>query len=50
MNIEDLTVLLGKTRQEVEEMLKANDVIELNLKERKQKEETDSGKIEVLNQ
>lgn len=50
MNIEDLTVLLGKTRQEVEEMLKSNDVIELNLKERKQKEENDSGKIEVLDQ
>ena len=37
MRIEDLTKLLGKTRTEVEEMLKAQDVIELNLSERKSK-------------
>ncbi len=35
MKIEDLADLLGKTRLEVEEMLKASDVIELNLNERK---------------
>ena len=37
MRIEDLAKLLGKTRTEVEEMLKAQDVIELNLSERKSK-------------
>ena len=43
MRIDDLTKLLGKTRNEVEEMLKAQDVIELNLSERKSrcKEEDD---------
>lgn len=35
MNIEDLAELLGKTRLEIEEMLKDNDVIELKLSERK---------------
>ena len=48
MNIEDLTMLLGKSRQEVEGMLKSDDVIELKLKERKQKEENDSGEIKVI--
>ncbi|MBS3105878.1 hypothetical protein J4234_06510 [Candidatus Woesearchaeota archaeon] len=37
MRIEDLAKMLGKTRTEIEEMLKAQDVIELNLSERKQK-------------
>ena len=43
MKIEDLAEVLGKTKFEVEEMLKANDVIELNLSERKSrfKEEDD---------
>ena len=49
MNIADLTMLLGKSRQEVEDMLKSNDVIELNLKERKQKEVKNLGNIEVIN-
>ncbi len=35
MKIEDLAELMGKTRFEVEEMLKREDVIELNLNERK---------------
>lgn len=35
MKVEDLAELLGKTRFEVEQMLKTNDVIELNLNERK---------------
>ncbi len=34
MKIEDLAALLGKTRQEMEQMLKENDTIELNLTER----------------
>lgn len=37
MRIDDLARMLGKTRLEVEEMLKSNDVIELNLNERKQR-------------
>jgi len=37
LRIEDLAKMLGKTRTEIEEMLKAQDVIELNLSERKQK-------------
>ena len=37
MRIEELAKLLGKTRTEVEEMLNAQDVIELNLSERKSK-------------
>ena len=43
LKIEDLAKLLGKTRIEIEEMLKAQDVIELNLSERKSryKEEDD---------
>lgn len=33
MRIEDLARLMGKRREEVEEMLKASDVIELDLTE-----------------
>ena len=35
MKIEDLEYLLCKNKREVEEMLRTNDVIELNLNERK---------------
>ncbi len=35
LKIEDLADILGKTKWEVEEMLMANEVIELNLNERK---------------
>ena len=34
MKIEDLAKIMGKSKWEVEEMLKNNDVIELNLNER----------------
>ena len=34
MKIEDLAKIMGKTKWEVEEMLKKSDVIELNLNER----------------
>ena len=37
MKIEELCRLLGKSRLEVEEMLRTSDVIELNLSERKPK-------------
>ena len=49
MNIKDLTSLLGKTKQEVEEMLKSQDVISLNLGERSQRVVKEDGRIEVLN-
>jgi len=41
--VDDLAKLLGKSKWEVEEMLKKSDVIELNLNERRQryKEEDD---------
>ena len=35
LKIKDVAELLGKTRFEVKEMLKTNEVIELNLNERK---------------
>ena len=41
LKIEDLTKLLGKTRMEVEDMLRKRDVIDLNLNERKSKREDD---------
>lgn len=37
MRIDDLAELLGKTRVEIEEILKEQDIIELNLSERKSK-------------
>ena len=47
MKIGDLAELLGKTKFEVEEMLRKDDVIELNLNERKSKhfKENDDLKI-----
>lgn len=47
MKIEDLAKLMGKTRIEIEEILKNNDIIELKLSERKPryKEEGDDLKI-----
>ena len=47
MKIDDLAKLLDKTREELEEILKNNDVIELKLSERKsrQKEKFDDLKI-----
>lgn len=48
LKIDDLANLLGKTKWEVEQMLKTSDVIELNLNERKsrhRKEEDDELRI-----
>ena len=47
MKIDELAKLLDKTRMEIEEILKNNDVIELKLSERKarQKEKFDDLKI-----
>lgn len=49
MKIKDLASLLGKTEQDVEEMLKSQDVICLNLNEQSQKPAKEEGRIEVLN-
>lgn len=37
MKVEDLARILGKTRGEIEQMLSANDIIELNLNEKRQR-------------
>jgi len=37
LKIEDLAKIMGKSKWEVEEMLKTSDVIELNLNERRQR-------------
>ncbi len=47
MRIGDLAELLGKTRWEVEEMLKKNDVIELNLNERKSKHQKENDELKI---
>lgn len=48
MKIEDLALLLGKTRQETEEMLKENDIIELNLTEKNKSKVKESGEIKII--
>lgn len=47
LKLDDLAGLLGKTRFEVEEMLKSSDIIELNLNERKQRFEEDSDDLKI---
>ena len=48
MKIEDLASLLGKTKIEVEKMLKENDVIELNLTERNKQNAKESGEVKII--
>lgn len=48
MNLDDLASLMGKTRRQLEEDLKKNDVIELKLVERERREESDRGSIIIL--
>ena len=48
MNIDDLAFLMGKTRRQIEEELKRTDVIELNLAERENREETDGFSINFI--
>ena len=48
MKIEDLVFLLGKTRKEIEEMLKENEIIELNLTEKNKAESIEKGEIEIM--
>ena len=48
MNLNDLAFLMGKTRRQLEEDLKKNDVIELKLVERDTVRDIDACRIEVL--
>ncbi|MCH7974134.1 MAG: hypothetical protein IH949_09660 [Bacteroidetes bacterium] len=48
MKIEDIALLMGKTRQEMEEMLKQNDIIELNLTEKNNRKIRESGEIKIV--
>ncbi len=47
MKIEDLAELLGKTKLEVEEMLKGSDVIELKLSERKSRRGKEDDELKI---
>ena len=49
MNLNDLAFLMGKTRRQLEEDLKKNDVIELKLVERNNGATRDNFEIEILN-
>ena len=48
MKLDELAFLMGKTKLEVEEILKQNGVIELRLTEKSHKEIKDSGTIKIL--
>jgi len=48
MKLNDLASLMNKTKEELEEMLKQNDMIELKLTEKEDIEIKDSGGIEIL--
>ena len=41
LKIDELAELLGKSRQEIEEMLNSSDVIELNLRDKRQRAKKD---------
>lgn len=49
MNLDDLANLMGKSRQQIQAMLDAEDVIEVTLKDKRQSTLKDTGKIEILN-
>ena len=48
MNLDELAKLMGKTVDEVKEILDQNDVIELKLTEIENKKPTENGNIEIL--
>jgi len=48
MNIDDLSILMGKSRKELEEMLKQNEIIELKLTESINGMVKDKCKIEIM--
>lgn len=47
LKLDDLAKMLGKTRPEIEELLRNNDVIELNLNERKQRNKEDEDELKI---
>ena len=49
MNLADLAALMGKNINEVESMLKNQDVVEVKLNEGRARTSSDSGTIKVLN-
>jgi len=49
MKLEELALLMGKTKQQLIDELKSNDVIELKLVEKNNGAARDNFKIEVLN-
>tara|TARA_Y100000294_G_scaffold167230_1_gene176191 strand:+ start:1092 stop:1241 length:150 start_codon:yes stop_codon:yes gene_type:complete len=48
MNIQELAALMGKTIDEVKEILEQEDIIELKLSEKKNREPIESGSIELI--
>ena len=48
MKLDDLALLLRKSRRQLEEELKKGDVIELKLVERERRDESDEGNITIL--
>ena len=48
MKVEELADLLGKTRVEIEQMLNTNDMIELNLNERKTKSVKEEDELKIF--
>ena len=48
MKLNDLVYILGKTREEVNKMLKENEIIELNLTEKEDRKMKESGEIKIM--
>ena len=48
MKLDDLAALMGKTVDEVKEILENNDVIELKLTEKKIKQVKENGNLDIL--
>ena len=49
MKLADLAELMGKTIPEVEAMLREQEIVEVDLTEKKQREDRENGRILVLN-
>ena len=48
MNLQELAELMGKSEEEVKEILEKNEVIELKLSERNKNQYKDKGTLEVI--
>ncbi len=48
MRLDDLALLMGKSKDELIRQLKQDDIIELKLTERNSKQSKDNGSIEIL--